>query len=54
MISKSTGTQWGDTWARDTVRRYWSADILFWQLSTDHNMDGQMDVQYQAAGSQTS
>ena len=33
----------------DTVRRYWSADLLFWrQLSIDQNMD----VQYQVAGSQ--
>ena len=42
------------TWARDTVRRYWSADTLFLQLSADRNMNGHMDVQYQAAGSQTS
>ena len=26
---------------RDTVRRYWSADTLFWQLSIDHNVDVQ-------------
>ena len=25
--------------SRDTVRRYWSADSLFWQLSIDQNMD---------------
>ena len=30
-----------DTWARNTVRRYWSADTLFWQLSIDHNIDVQ-------------
>ena len=36
--------------ARDTVNWYWSADTLFWQLSTDHDMD----VLYQVAGSQTS
>ena len=54
IISKSTRTQTRYTWARDTVRRYWSADTLFLQLSTDRNMDGHMDVQYQAAGSQTS
>ena len=29
---------------------YWSADILFWQLSIDHNMD----VQYQVAGPHSS
>ena len=29
---------------------HWSTDILFWQLSIDHNMD----VQYQVAGSHTS
>ena len=31
-----------DTWARGTVRWYWSADILFWQLSIDHNIDVQL------------
>ena len=36
--------------SRDTVRRYWSADSLFWQLSIGQNMD----VQYQFAGSQAS
>ena len=25
-----------DAWARGPVRWYWSADILFWQLSIDH------------------
>ena len=29
------------TWARDTVRWYWSADVLFWQLSIDDNIDVQ-------------
>ena len=33
--------RWVDTWARDTVRWHWSADALFWQLSTDHNIDVQ-------------
>ena len=31
-----------DTWDRGTVRWYWSADILFWQLSIDHNIDVQL------------
>ena len=31
----------GRTWARDTVRWYWSADTLFWQLSIDDNIDVQ-------------
>ena len=35
----------GDTWIRDTVKWYWSADTLIWQLSIDHNMA----VQYQVA-----
>ena len=30
-----------DNWARDTVRWYWSADTLFWQLSIDDNIDVQ-------------
>ena len=34
----------------DTVMCHWSTDILFWQLSIDHNMD----VQYQVTGSHTS
>ena len=29
------------TWARGTVRRYWLADALFWQLSIDNNIDVQ-------------
>ena len=49
-LQKNTRTQWVDTWARDTVRRNWSAETLFWQLSINQNMD----VQYQVAGSQTS
>ena len=35
-----------DSWARNMVMWYWSADTLFWQLSTDHNMD----VQYNVSG----
>ena len=31
-----------DAWARGPVRWYWSADILFWQLSTDHKIDVQL------------
>ena len=31
-----------DTWARGTVRWYWSADALFRQLSIDHNIDVQL------------
>ena len=38
---KNTGPGWVDTWARDTVKWYWSADTLFWQLSIDHNIDVQ-------------
>ena len=38
----------------ESMKRYWSADTLFLQLSTDYNMDGHMNVQYQAAGSQSS
>ena len=30
-----------NTWARDTVRWYWSADTLFWQMSIDPNIDVQ-------------
>ena len=30
------------TWARGTVRRYWLADALFWQLSIDNNIDVQL------------
>ena len=30
---------WVDTWARDAVDWYWSADTLFWQLLIDHNID---------------
>ena len=28
------------TWARETIRFYLSADTLFWQMPTDHNIDG--------------
>ena len=31
-----------NTWARGTVRCYWSAGALFWQLSIDHNIDVQL------------
>ena len=30
-----------DTWARDTLKWYWSSDTLFWQLPVDHNIDVQ-------------
>ena len=42
ITSKNTRPRWVDTWARDTVRWYWSADTLFWQLSIDHNIDVQL------------
>ena len=32
-------------WARDMFMWYWSADVLFWQLSIDH----EMDLEYQIA-----
>ena len=32
---KNTQTKWAATWGCDTVRRYWSADSLFWQLLID-------------------
>ena len=41
ITSKNTRPWWVDTWARDTVRWYWSADTLFWQLSIDNNIDVQ-------------
>ena len=41
ITSKNTRTWWVETWARDTVRWYWSADTLFWQLSIDVNIDVQ-------------
>ena len=50
-FKKITRTQWVDTWARDTVMWYSSAETLFWQLSIDHNMDCHIDLQHQAAGS---
>ena len=28
------------TWARETIRLYLSSDTLFWQMPTDHNIDG--------------
>ena len=36
-----TWPRWVDTWARDNVKWYWSADTLFWQLAIDHNIDVQ-------------
>ena len=39
ITSKNTRPPWVNTWARDTVRWYLSADTLFWQLSIDHNID---------------
>ena len=41
ITSKNTWPWWVNTWAHDTVRWYWSADTLFWQLSIDHNIDVQ-------------
>ena len=41
ITSKNTRPWWVDTWARDTVRWYWSADTLFWQLSINDNTDAQ-------------
>ena len=41
ITSKNTRPWWVDTWARDTVRWYWSADTLLWQLSIDHNINVQ-------------
>ena len=41
MTSKNTWPRWVDTWARDTVKWYWSVGTLFWQLLID-----QIDVQY--------
>ena len=43
---KNTRPGWVDTWARDKVRWYWSADALFWQLSIDHNIDVQSDFSW--------
>ena len=39
ITSKNTRPRWVDTWACDTVRWYWSAANLFWQLSIDHNQE---------------
>ena len=41
ITSKNTRPRWADTWDRDTVRWYWAADTLFWQLSIYHNIDVQ-------------
>ena len=38
---KNTWPRWVDTWARDTVKRHWSAGTLFWQLSIYQNIDVQ-------------
>ena len=43
---KYTWPRWVNTWARYTVKWYWSADTLFWQLSIDHNIV----VQYVCTG----
>ena len=40
-LKKNTQPRWVDTWARDTVSWYWSADTLLWQLSIDHNINVQ-------------
>ena len=40
-LQKNTWPQWVATLTHDTVRWYWSADTLFWQLSIDHNIDVQ-------------
>ena len=32
ITSKNTWLRWVDTWARETLKWYWSADTLFWQL----------------------
>ena len=40
-FKKNTWPRWVDTWARDTVKWYWSACTLFWQLSIDQNIDVQ-------------
>ena len=44
---KNTWPRWVDTSARDTVKWYWSADTLFWQMSIDHNIDVQYACIYQ-------
>ena len=38
---KNTWPRWVDTWARDTVKRHWSAGTLFWQLSIYQNINVQ-------------
>ena len=45
-LQKNTRPRWTDTWAHHTVRWYWSADALFWQLSIDHNIDVQYEFSY--------
>ena len=39
---KNTRPRWVDNCACGTVRWYWSADTLFWQLSIDDNIDVQL------------
>ena len=39
---KKYSTSMGGQWVRGTVRWYWSADTLFWQLLIDHNIDVQL------------
>ena len=41
ITSINTRPWWVDTWGRDKVRWYWSADTLFWQLSINDNIDVQ-------------
>ena len=43
---KNTRPRWVDTWARGTVRLYWSADTLFRRLSIDHNIEVQLDFSW--------
>ena len=42
ICQRITRPWWVDNWARGKVRWYWSVDTLFWQLSTDHNIDVQL------------
>ena len=41
MTWKNTRLWWVDSWARNTIRWYWSADTMFCQLPIDHNIDVQ-------------
>ena len=49
LTSKNTWPRWVDIWARDSLKWYWSADTLFWQLSIDHNIDVQYVYQFSCA-----